>query len=77
MAKTRRQTDEVSVPRISLTPVEAAQSAGVSRTRIFEAIRTGKLIARGEGKATVIETAELARWIKSLPRRRGRLTAAA
>jgi hypothetical protein len=55
------------VPRISLTPDEAAASTGFSRTRIFEAIRSGKLLARGDGKATVIETVELARWVGSLP----------
>jgi hypothetical protein len=55
------------IPRISLTPEEAAASTGFSRTRIFEAIRSGKLVARGDGKATVVETVELARWVGSLP----------
>jgi hypothetical protein len=55
------------VPRISLTPEEAALSTGFSRTRIFEAIRSGKLVARGEGKSTIIELTELTRWISSLP----------
>jgi hypothetical protein len=45
------------VPRISLTPDEAAAST----------IRSGKLVARGDGKATIIETVELASWIGSLP----------
>jgi excisionase family DNA binding protein len=55
------------VPRISLTPEEAALSTGVSRTRIFEAIRDGKLVARGLGKTTVVEFDELTRWVRSLP----------
>jgi hypothetical protein len=55
------------VPRISLTPEEAALSTGLARTRIFEAIRCGDLIARGAGKATVIEFDELSRWVRSLP----------
>jgi hypothetical protein len=55
------------VPRISLTPEEAALSTGLARTRIFEAIRSGDLAARGAGKATVIEFDELSRWVRSLP----------
>ena len=55
--------------RVSLTPDEAAESAGLSRTRIFEAIRSGTLTARKCGKATIIETEELARWVRSLPTR--------
>jgi hypothetical protein len=55
------------IPRISLTPVEAAVSTGLSRTRIFKAIRDNKLLARGEGKATIIEIEELAKYVRSLP----------
>jgi hypothetical protein len=50
-------------------------ATGVSRTRIFEAIRKGNLLARGDGKATIIEIAELSRWVSSLPAKRGRLSA--
>jgi excisionase family DNA binding protein len=59
------------VPRISLTPKEAAFSTGCSRTRIFEAIRNGKLVARGDGKSTIIEFEELTRWVRSLPTKGG------
>ena len=58
------------IPRISLTPDEAAVSTGLSRTRIFGAIRDGRLIARGDGKATIIEFEELARYVRSLPAKR-------
>jgi len=58
-----------AVPRLGLNPEEAAASAGVSRTKIFEAIRDGTLTARKSGKATIIELAELLRWIRSLPTR--------
>jgi hypothetical protein len=57
------------VPRLGFSPDEAAVSAGVSRTRIFEAIRDGALIARKAGKSTVIELDDLRRWIRSLPTR--------
>jgi excisionase family DNA binding protein len=58
-----------AVPRLGLNPEEAAASAGVSRTKIFEAIRDGTLTARKSGKATIIEPPELQRWIRSLPTR--------
>jgi hypothetical protein len=57
------------VPRLGFSPDEAAVSAGVSGTRIFEAIREGTLLARKAGKSTVIELEELRRWIRSLPTR--------
>ena len=57
------------IPRLSLTPEEAAESTGLSRTRIFLAIRTGLLTARKDGKATVIEMDELVRYLRSLPTR--------
>lgn len=43
--------------------------AGVSRTRIFAAIRNGEMIARKAGRQTIIEADELQRWIRSLPTR--------
>jgi excisionase family DNA binding protein len=58
-----------AIPRLGLSPDEAAASAGVSRTKIFEAIRDGTLTARKSGKATIIEPPELQRWIRSLPTR--------
>jgi len=64
------------LPRFSLTPDEAAKSTGFSKTRIFQAIRNGELTARKDGKATVIETQEVLRWLRSLPTR-GRRSAMA
>jgi excisionase family DNA binding protein len=58
-----------AVPRLGLSPDEAAISAGVSRTKIFEAIRDGTLTARKSGKATIIEPSELQRWLRTLPTR--------
>jgi len=63
------------LPRISFTPDEAAESTGFSRTRIFQAIRVGELTARKDGKALVIETEELLRWLHSLPTRGRKPTA--
>jgi excisionase family DNA binding protein len=58
-----------AIPRLGFSPHEAAASAGVSRTKIFEAIRDGALTARKSGKATIIEPSELQRWVRSLPTR--------
>ena len=58
-----------AIPRLGLTPDEAATAAAVSRTRIFEALRDGTLTARKAGKNTIIEPDELQRWLRSLPTR--------
>jgi excisionase family DNA binding protein len=55
------------LPRLSYTPDDAAETTGVSRTRIFMAIRDEELTARKAGKSTVIEADELRRWLRSLP----------
>ena len=60
-------SSEKSLPRLAFTPAEASVSSGLSRTRIFQAIRDKKLTARKDGKATMIEAEELVRWIRSLP----------
>lgn len=57
------------IPIISLTPQEAARCCGLSRTRIFQAIRKNEMTARKSGKSTVIEMEELKRWLHSLPTR--------
>jgi len=61
---------ETAIPRLSFTPAELAHSAGVGRTRVFEAIRDGELEARKAGsRTTIIEVDEAKRWIQSLPKR--------
>jgi excisionase family DNA binding protein len=62
-------TGAMQIPRISMTPDEASEATGFSRTRIFNAIRDGELTARKDGKATVIEISEILRWVRSLPTR--------
>jgi excisionase family DNA binding protein len=72
------QNSTAAIPRLALTPDEAAACTGFSRTRIYEAINNHKLTARKNGKATVIEVAELQRWLSTLPTRgRASETAAA
>jgi excisionase family DNA binding protein len=53
--------------RIAYTPIEAAAATGRTRTRIFKAIKDKELTARKDGRSTLIETDELARWVRSLP----------
>jgi excisionase family DNA binding protein len=56
------------IPRLSLTPEELAESTGVGRTTIFEAIRNKELTARKSGnRTTLIELEEGRRWLRSLP----------
>jgi hypothetical protein len=55
------------IPRLAYKVEEAPIAAGVSRTRIFEAIRNRELTARKAGKATVILSDELLVWLKNLP----------
>jgi excisionase family DNA binding protein len=56
------------IPRIALTVDELAQSAGVGRDKIFEAISSNKMTARKAGhRTTLVEIDEARRWIRSLP----------
>lgn len=61
------QTELNPIPRIALTPADAAIATGRTRTRIFEAIKNKELPARKDGKATLIEVSDLAQWVKSMP----------
>lgn len=54
---------------IAYSPEDAAIVTARSRTRIYGAIKSGELLARKDGKATIIERAELERWIPHSPPR--------
>jgi hypothetical protein len=56
----------LSVEPLALPIDDAAVAAGVSRTRIYEAIARQELTARKPGRGTIIEVPELRRWIQSL-----------
>src|SRR5262249_14794297 len=55
--------------RIAYTLPEAARVAGVSRTRIFDAVRKQELTIRKAGRASIVTHDDLVAWIKSLPAR--------
>lgn len=57
----------LSVEPLALPIDDAAVAAGVTRTRIYEAIARQELTARKPGRGTIIEVPELRRWIQSLP----------
>lgn len=54
---------------ISVAIEDVPKMTGLSRTKIFESVRSGALVARKLGKSTIIELEELRRWVGSLPRR--------
>lgn len=68
MPDTIRDSEPQSVVPLAYPPALAAQVTGRSRTRIFLAIKNKELTARKDGKATLIERTELARWISAMPK---------
>jgi hypothetical protein len=64
--------DDARPAPIAYPPAQAAVASGRTRTRIFGAIKSGELVARKDGKATIIEHEELMRWVRSLPPVRAR-----
>jgi excisionase family DNA binding protein len=52
---------------MTLRPTEAASLLSISRSRLYELIATGEIRARKSGGATLIERAELERYVDSLP----------
>jgi hypothetical protein len=53
--------------RIAYSLPEAARIAGVSRTRIFDAVRREELTIRKIGRSSIVIHDDLLAWIKSLP----------
>ena len=47
---------------------EAAKVSGVGRSKVYEEIGAGRLIARKVGKRTIILAGDLNAWLKALPR---------
>jgi hypothetical protein len=60
-----------SLVPVAHSPERAAELASLSRTRIFEAMRAGKLPAKKAGRRTLIVHEDLVRFVQSLPPARG------
>jgi excisionase family DNA binding protein len=54
--------------RISLSPAEACQIAGIGMTQLREEIAEGRLVARRMGRRVLIAVADLRLWLDNLPR---------
>lgn len=52
---------------IALTVPQAVQASGLSRSGLYEAMRSGDLIARKAGRRTLIALADLEAYLASLP----------
>jgi excisionase family DNA binding protein len=75
--ETRRPApDSLSVYKnpIAVRPTEAARLAGICRSSVFQAIRSGQLPARKYGRRTLILTEDLWSWLADLPVRSPRVT---
>ena len=57
--------------KLGLSVEEAAASAGVGRTLIFQEIRAGRLKVRKVGSRTIILVPDLENWLNALPAKGG------
>lgn len=60
----------VSVQREGLSVTEACSVAGIGRSRLYQAISSGQLIARKFGNRTIILRNDLMQFLGSLPEAR-------
>jgi excisionase family DNA binding protein len=59
--------DQTQVRPVAHTIREAAREAKISRTLLYEFIRSGDLKARKIGRRTIITDDDLRAWLASLP----------
>lgn len=55
---------------LAYTPETAAAASRIGRTKLFQAIKEGRLRARKSGRRTIILAADLNEFLASLPERR-------
>ena len=56
------------LPKLGMSPEEAARVAGLGRTLIFAAIKDGKLVAHKCGRRTLVFADDLRSFLDALPR---------
>lgn len=54
--------------KISFTIEQATKATGIGRTAIFAAIKDGRLVARKNGRRTLISSGDLQQFVESLPK---------
>lgn len=54
--------------KIAFTIEQAVKATGIGRTAIFAAIKDGRLIARKNGRRTLIASDDLQQFVASLPK---------
>lgn len=55
------------MPKLALSPAEAALAIGLGRSKLYELIKNGVIIAKKSGGRTIITVAELRRFVDALP----------
>lgn len=65
----------MTVAKLAYSLAEAAEATGYSKRTIQLAVEHNDLVARYANSKPVIETAELQRWVRSLPTTRTRRAA--
>jgi hypothetical protein len=58
---------DITIQPIGLRPSQAAAATGLTRTRIFAAIKAKELTAHKDGRATIITPDELRRFVGNFP----------
>lgn len=53
--------------KLSFTIEQAVKATGIGRTTIFAAIKSGRLVARKNGRRTLIASGDLQKFLASLP----------
>jgi hypothetical protein len=67
VASSNEELDTVEVVAVPLESVP--HITGLSRTRVYGAAASGRLTVRKDGKTSIVELAEIRRYVRSLPSR--------
>lgn len=59
----------IALEPVALPIENVPQATGLARSRVFAAVANNELTVRKHGKATIVEVAELRRWISTFSTR--------
>jgi excisionase family DNA binding protein len=65
--KTGRTALAQDFQRMGWSIIDAARTANVGRSTVYEEIRAGRLVARKMGRRTIILDCDLQAWLSTLP----------